>query len=374
MNTPSADIGDLSAVRCFFLWGEDTVSRERARDAIIAGLEAAAGPCTREPFDPAAESAALFAQRMLTPSLFPETRIFHLRHAQTLRDEDLDELDAALSGDIGGVYCIIEVDEGKKDAGRIVKKLHGNDRGNACRIFEFEKPADWKIADWLVAHAQILIGRRITKPDAEYLAERVGYDVDALHSELQKIDLYLAPAAPVTRAAIDHCTARLRQVTPFELAAAVGRRDFPLAVRTIEAIFSVAVYMPLIVSALGRHFWALFRINKFLAVNPEVGRRFAASRGSKNPDQTATGLAIGKAAGLLGDGEERKIYPVLIKSGIVEQSSRFSEDDLARIVEWLLEFDAGVKTGKIEPTQYALQMLCYKIIRAGTVQTGDDRG
>ena len=366
-------IGNLSAIRCFVLWGEDTVSRERAREAVMAAIKAAAGPYTREPFDPAVESAALFAQRMLTPSLFQETRIFHLRHAQELRDEDLGELDTALSGDIEGVYCIIEIDEGKKDAGRILKKLHIDERLSAVPpkgfVLEFEKPPDWKIADWLVANAPLLIGRRIIKQDAEYLAERVGYDVDTLHSELQKIDLYLPPGAPVTRAAIDRLTAREREMKPFELAAAAGRRDFPLALRVIEALFSVTVYMPLVVSALGRHFWALFRIKKFLAANPGVARRFAASKGSKNQDQTETGLAIGKAAGLFGDGEERKIYPVLIKSGIVEQAAGFSENELARILGWLLEFDTGVKTGRIEPTRNNLQMLSYRIIRGEAALT-----
>jgi len=374
MSTLIDGIKNLHSVRCFVLRGEDTVSRERAREAVIAALKEVAGPYTREPFDPAAESAALFAQRMLTPSLFQETRIFHLRHAQELKDGDLGELDTALSGDIEGVYCIIEIDEGKKDAGRILKKLHIDERLSAKPptgfLLEFEKPPDWKIADWLVANAPLLIGRHIAKADAEYLAERVGNDLDTLHSELQKIDLYLAPAAPITRAVIDHLIAAERQRAPFELAAAVGRHDFPLALRIVSALFSVTVYMPLVVSALGRHFWALFRIKKFLAANPAVGRRFAASKGGKNQDQTETGLAIGKAAGLFGDGEERKIYPVLIKSGIVDQAAGFSEDELARILGWLLEFDTGIKTGTIEPTRDNLQMLCYRIVRARQVLEG----
>ena len=65
---------------------------------------------------------------------------------------------------------------------------------------------------------------------------------------------------------------------------------------------------------------------------------------------------------------------MLIKSGIVEQAHAFSEDELAQIIGWLLAFDTGIKTGKIEPTEDALQMLCYRIIRAGAVKTGDDAG
>jgi len=362
-------IKEVSAVRCFVLRGEDTVSRERAREAIIAAIEKEGGPCVREPFDPSsAESASIFAQRMLTPSLFAERRVFHLRHAQVLEDEDLDELDSALSGGLEGVYCIIEIEEGKKDAGRVLKRLHIDERRSgkppAACLLEFEKPRDYEIAGWLVDNAPLLIGRKIALADAEYLVERVGNDLDTLHSELQKMDLYLPPAVPVTRTVIDHITGAMRPATPFELAAALGRRDFPRAMRIIDLLFSVTVSMPFIVSVLGRHFWALFRIKKFLAANPDVGRRFAASRGSRNSDQIETGLAIGRAAGLLSDGEERRIYPVLIKSGIMEQAGKFTDTECAAILSWLVEFDTGTKTGRVEASEESLQMLCYRIIRA----------
>lgn len=359
------------AVHCFILSGDDTVSRRRAREEIIAGLEEAAGPCIREHFDPAAESASAFAQRMLTPSLFQETRIVHLRHAQTLSDDDCAELGPVLSGDIPDVYCVIEIDESKKDASRFLKKFHRDSstplaERSKYRIAEFERPPDYKIPGWLVDNVPFLIGRRIAKADAEYLADRVGYDLDVLHSELQKVDLYLPSNAPVSRNAIDHVTGSVREMSSFELAAAAGRRDLPRALRIIEGLFSVNVPMPLVVSALARHFWALFRIKKYLAVHPEVGRRFTASKGFKNPDQDAAGLAIGKASGLLQDGEERKVFPVLIKSGIVEQAKGFSEDELAHIIGLLLEFDVGIKTGAIEPARHNLEMLCYRITRVRT--------
>jgi DNA polymerase III delta subunit len=373
--SPNIDgINNFSGVRCFFLQGEDTVSRERAKDDIIAALEKTGGPCVRELFDPAAEAASLFAQRMLAPSLFQERRVFIMRHAQDIEDGDLDELDTALSAGLDGVYSIIEIEEGKKDAGRVLKRLHVDERisgtpPTACHL-EFSKPREWEVAEWLVTHAPLLTGRRIARSDAEHLAERVGNDLETLHSELQKIDLYLPPGAPVNRAVIDHIAGAVRQATPYELAEALGRRDFFRARRIIDLLYSVAVSLPFVVSALGRHFWALWRIRKFLADNPEVGKRFAASRGGKSQVQTETGLAIGKAAGLLDDGEERKIYPVLVKSGIVEQAGKFTDEELSAILSWLLEFDTGIKTGRIEQAQSTLQALCYRIVRARQVLEG----
>ncbi|MBN2187882.1 MAG: hypothetical protein JW699_00400 [Chitinispirillaceae bacterium] len=384
MNSIVNTIKGFDTVRCFVLRGQDTVSRERARESIVAALEKEGGPCVREPFDPSAvESSALFVQRMLTPSLFQERRVFIFRHTREIRQAGLEELDAALSGLAEGVYCIIDleppvkkddaerVEGGGKEAKRVIEGLHIAERiaaqpPTAC-LLEFEKPRDYQIAGWLVDNAPVLIGRRIAPADAEYMVERVGSDLDTLNSELQKIDLYCAPGAPVTRAVIDHIAGNVRQATPFELAAALGRRDFPRAIRIIEMLFSFTISLPYVVSAIGRHFWTLFRIKKFLAVNPDIGRRFAASKGYKNAVQTETGLAIGKAAGILRDGEERRIYPALVKSGIVEQARSFSDDELAAILSWLVEFDTGIKTGMVEQTKSSLQTLCYRIVRARLV-------
>jgi DNA polymerase-3 subunit delta len=367
MNTDSQLTESIGSARSFVLWGEDTVAIERARDTICSRIEKSAGGLTHRRYDGSVASMAEFVQDMLTVSLFAETRVFHVRHAQELKNDEIEELAPALAGSIPDVYIIVEIDESKKEAAAVLKKLGAAGQkekaATSCLVLEFARPADWAIPDWIVANAPLLIGRKIAKADAEYFADRIGTDLDIIHSELQKLDLHLPPGAAVNREAIDHLSGPLREMTQFELAAAVGRRDLAAALRIIEGLFSTAIFMPLVVSALARHFWALLRINKFLESNPDVGRRFAASQGYKNPEQTATGLAIGKAAGLLGEKDANKIYPVLIKSGIISQARSFTTAELSAVLSWLLEFDVGIKTGKIEDSPASLQLLCYRIIR-----------
>ena len=73
------------SIHSFVLCGEDTVSREHARGGIVSSLEAVCGaPLTHEHFDQSIEPFALFVQKMLSPSLFADLRVFHIRHAQTL--------------------------------------------------------------------------------------------------------------------------------------------------------------------------------------------------------------------------------------------------------------------------------------------------
>jgi DNA polymerase III delta subunit len=358
-------------LRCFVFSGEDAVGIDVARAAIISRLEKAAGALTHERFDPGVETLDLFIQRMTSPTLFGEGRLFHFRHAQSLADGELAALDAALDAGIPDAYAFIEFDGTKKEIAGAWKKLHIDRRiaGTAplCMHLDYARPPDWKIPEWLVTMTPRLIGRPIAKNDAEYLADCVGYDLSLLYGELQKIDLHLPEKARIDRAVIDLITGRKREMSPFELSAAMGKKNFTAALRTIDALFTDTVYLPLVVAAISRHFWALFRINKFLEANPGVGRRFSASRGYGNPDQTAAAFTIGKAAGLLDEKGAGRVYPVIIKSGIVNQATAFTADELERILAWLLDYDMGIKTGRIGQDKKSLQMLAYRCCNARTI-------
>ncbi|MBN2037811.1 MAG: hypothetical protein JW768_13810 [Chitinispirillaceae bacterium] len=352
-----------SGVRCFVLCGNDSVSFERARAAIATHLEKTCGHLNHEHVDPAMETIEGYIQRMLSPTLFGDARLFYFRHVQEYSTDELQALDAALNTGIPDAYAIIELEGTKKETAPALKKLAVEKRSAAspplCRYGEFMRPPDWGIPQWIVDNTPHLIGRQISLADAEYLADRVGYDLDQLHSELCKIDLFLPDKTRIGRKTIDFICVAGREKSSFELAAALGRRDLAAALTIADTLSSGTVYLPLVSAAVGRHFWALFRIRAFLYAHPEVGRTFKASSGYKNPQQTAAGLAIGKAAGLLRDGDEKRVFPVIIKSGIVDQASSFTIEELKGIISWLLQFDQGIKTGRIEPGKASLQMLCY---------------
>jgi hypothetical protein len=299
-----------------------------------------------------------------------------MRRVQGLKDGEIRDLGAALDGLADNVYVILEIDGEKKEAANALKLLAVSRRCAAdppvCLHREFPRPPEHKMAEWLMANAPLLVDRRIGKAEADHLLNRAGNDVDVLHSELQKIDLHLPSGAPISRAAIDHVTGELRRWTPFELAAALGRRDLPGALRIADALFSVSTSMPLLVSAVGRHFWALLRIRKFLAANPAAGR---AVKGWKSAEQTSAALAVGRAAGLLREGQEGRVFPVVIKPGLVDQAAAFSDAELVRILRMLMAFDVGVKTGRVDSMhaagRSALQDLCHSIVRIRSVMNGE---
>lgn len=355
--------------RVQILCGDENVGRERAKVKFLNSVKELHGNFTSESFNPETDEFLAFLESILTPSLFQDTRVFQIHRAQNLSDAQIKELNRLLDNLPPDVYLIIEIDEDKKGKGesKTVKKLKIENRcaskESDCTYLEFVKPPEYKIGQWLVEQVPRLFERTITKADADFLVDLAGNDLNILYSELQKIDTYLSSGDSIGRAEIEQIVEPSRQMTVFELASALAERQFPRALQIIDSLFTTNAFAPVVVSAIFRHFWALFRIRCFANANSQVVKRFLNAKGFNNPDQSECGYAIGRAAGLLSEGEQRKVYPVIVASGIVKQAKKFTDEELKLIFKWLLEFDSGIKTGKIEGSQQDLQMLCFRIGR-----------
>lgn len=91
--------------------GSDSISRERARSETVTEIGTRFPGMTEERFDPMVESFSQFAERMITPSLFSEFRIFFVNHAETLTPAEFGELEHVAQFDVPDVCCIVEADE-----------------------------------------------------------------------------------------------------------------------------------------------------------------------------------------------------------------------------------------------------------------------
>lgn len=362
---------EMPVLGVYVLTGDDVVGKEHCRQRIIQKVNDSYGQAVSQKYDSSVEGFDEFLQKILTPSLFNETRVFQISHAQNLSDSEIKELAVLLDAPPPDSCIIIDVDEekssktGKSTSAGITKKLDLTKRAKngKCIHQSFPKPPDYQIAAWLMERVPQLFERKISKQDAEYLVELVGNDIGLLYSELQKIDINLEPGKPIIHSCIEEIVGASRQMSVFELAAALAEKDLARALVIVNSLFETDFYGPMMISAVFKKFWALFRIRHFGASNPDVVKKFLSSQGFKNTTQTETGYAIGLAAGLLSTGQQAKIYPVMILSRVVQQSMNFSEKELAEIFRWLLQFDIGIKTGKIAGTQQDVQLLCYKIVR-----------
>ena len=363
------------------LMGDDTISREKAKRSAIDAIQAGAKDAGIERFDPDNQSFASFAERIITPSIFQGVRIFVIRDAHHLKKDDLEIVTAVFSYDIPDVFVIIEADVARVKKGRErampkdfeewVRVFTDNVRAHPEKfaLFEFPQPPEYKMAQWVEAQTPLLLGRTITHKDAEYLVDLAGNDGATLYSELQKIDVYLPANKPIDRRAIDAVSGATRSMSPFELAQALGKRNFSKALEIVDSLYRGSVYLPLYIAAVFKHFWALFRIAIYIKKNPEEARQFEASMKRYNKSvQEEIGVKIGVAAGLLSEKQRTAVFPVLVKPDMVGQSKSFSEADYAKIFKWLKEYDVGIKTGRSDDSKIGFQLLCYKIFNVAEVE------
>ncbi|MDR3012504.1 MAG: hypothetical protein LBU70_04765 [Chitinispirillales bacterium] len=357
-------MNDKNMPRLIIAAGDDSLTIESTLENYTAAIEKKHGHYTVDHFDSSSESIGEFTMRAMTVSMFQEIRLFCILHAQNLPERDLKILDEFIEQEIPDVYVFISVDAEKKNTARakLEKTLQLKKRAGdkSISVIEATKPYDNKLADWIMARANDRFKRRISKPDAQLIADSVEYSL--IDSELKKIDMALPPGAPIDRKTIQEVVGATRAINVYELAGALGKRDLPAALCAVDSLFASEFYAPLVASTAFRHFWSVLKIRKYLEKNPDTMRQYNRGGFGKDSPQSAAAFEIGKACGLLGEKDSAKVYPVIIKPGIISQSQAFSSTGLKNILRMLQQFDVGVKTGRADAGRYTMQMLCYKIV------------
>ncbi len=359
---------DDAPARVTLLIGDDTISRERQRQHLLARIQAAHGDVSIESYDTDRETVSDFVERIVTPSLFGGVRVFTIRHAEGFTTDQIESLRLVLKTELPDEFLVVEAgaykERTQKAFASFVKDAKKNEKKGSIAVHTFTKPPEYRVAEWLVSTVPSLMDRRISRTDAEYLVDLVGSDFDAIRSELDKIDLYLDEGQPLTRKAIDEVVQGTRSVGAFELAQALGRKDLARAMSLLDGLFSANFYAPLCISALYRHFWSLFKIRALYSSQRDVFEKLRrAQRGRDRQAQNRLAFEIGCAAGLLAEGQANRVYPVIIKSGVIDQALTFPVEHLRAVFRWLMDVDVGVKTGRVDATLTFMQLLCVRIVR-----------
>ncbi|GBU20329.1 hypothetical protein R80B4_00205 [Fibrobacteres bacterium R8-0-B4] len=351
--------------RLMVVTGDDPFAIDLSKSKYLEQIRVAHGQYTLENFDSGNERMDDFTARAMTASLFQEIRVCCVLHAQSLSDKEIAALDAALNYAIPDVFIFISAEIEKKSAAekkvRNGLRLKERAKEGAVLVQEAAKPYDNKVADWIVTQVSQFYDRQIGKPEAQLLADTVEYDL--IYSELQKIDMALPPGARIDRKIILEITGATRTMTVYELAAALAKRDLPTALRVLDSLLSSNLYAPLVISAVFKHFWSMLKIKKFLHKNPALLRQYNTRGYGADSPQSIAAYEIGLACGLVTERTKNLVYPVIILSGIVNQSQNFSDKGLIDIIKILQRFDVDVKTGRADDGALSLQMLCYKIVR-----------
>jgi DNA polymerase III delta subunit len=361
------------------LSGDDTISRLQVRDELVKTVKSREPSAEIVRFSQDDQTFADFSEQILTPSLLSSMRIFIVSDLHALSDKDFDSITALFPYEIPDACVILETDKqrsGKKTRENALSKKYtafldafgeySEKSPGRFMMKEFVMPPDYKMAEWVESRVTQVFNRRIAKPDAEYLIDLAGTDPSILFSELQKIDLFLDDKAPISRDVIETVVGSTRLMSQYELAQAIAKKDDMRVLEIIDSVYVGNVYLPMYSGAIFRQFWPMFKIFQLSKSDPELISKYRSTQKRFNRQlQEETGLAIGVAAGILSEKQGKSVYPVIVKSGIVEQSLAFNNKEYMKIFSLLKEFDVGLKTGKHDDSKTSFQLFCYKIMHVG---------
>jgi len=345
------------------LSGDDLLGREKAKEQLFENLYRTHGSFIEEYFDSSRESLSEYCVRIITPTIFGDVRLFHLKHVQKLNAADQKELGKILSFSHDALYILVEYEsDGEKGLSTALKISELKKRTDVA-ILSFAKPKKHLMAQWLTDQVTQLFGRRIDMAAAEQILEFTGYELDRIYPELQKIDIYLPEGAVITTASVATVTGSGREVSVYDLCNAVGMRNWSEVYDISEKLFeenSVPVMM--FVSSLFRHFWGLYKIRIYGEQNRATANRYFNARFKEKSDIAAE-IAI--SVGLITEATKSRVYPMIVIPKVIDQAVKYSLEELRAILDRIYRYDREIKSGQAETTLDSFRMICYDLVRTG---------
>lgn len=359
------------------LTGDDYISREKFKERFLQRLKEDFNDVTVEGFNSSIEPFEVYIEKAMTYFLFASVRFFHIQHAQTFSVKELARLASVLSVNLQDVYFFIEFEKVKDDkirskekpvdvAGKLgIQKKEKKDPERYAFV-KFEKPPDYQLAKWMTQQVPVFFNRRITQSAAERLIDLAGGELDILYSELQKIDIHLDEGVAIEKAEVENIINASRSATSFELAEALSAKNSSKALYIIDSLYRDNVKETVSIAVIAKHFWKIFKLRAYSKKNRDIANAYFKTE-YREKMEIAYKIAVG--AGVFSQKDKvGKAYPVIIKPGLIDQAAEFKDDHLKRIFEYLRDYDTGIKTGRIKPTKYSFQLLCYKIVNIDEIE------
>ncbi len=345
------------------LSGDDLLGREKAKEHLFESLYSTHGSFVEEYFDSSREALGEYLVRLMTPTIFGDIRLFHLKHVQKLSAKDQEELGKVLSYSHDALYILIEYEADAEKGLSKSLRLAALKKREDVSILSFSKPKRHLMAQWLTEQVIQLFERKIEMSAAEQILEFTGYELDRIYPELQKIDIYLPEGAPITQSAVATVTGCGRDVSSQDLCHAVGNRNWAEVFAISEKLFEEnGVSVMSFTGALFRHFWGLYKIRLYAEKNRGAANLYFKSR---YKEQTAVATEIAIAAGLLTEATKNRVYPAIIMPKVIDQAAKFSQVELQKVINTISKYDREIKSGLAETTLDAFRTVCYELVRVG---------
>lgn len=200
---------------------------------------------------------------------------------------------------------------------------------------KFDPLYESQLPQWIKKEAESK-GKRITSQAAQYLADAVGNDLLRLRNELEKVSLYSGDVKEIGLNDVEAVSTKGRLKSIFELTDAVGGKDRGKAIEILGELLDNGENGVYILYMVVRHLRLIWKVKELL------------DRGTK-PDNL---------------GRELGMQPFLLKR-IVDQTKRFSSEDLKEVFPMLLEADASLKSNKLTERMVLESLFLNILSRSG---------
>jgi DNA polymerase III subunit delta len=283
--------------------------------------------------DGAAVSLPDLSEACLTAGLFEPDRLVMVRNLHDRfksKGGDVEEI-RRLLGSIPPTTTVILASHGMKEDNALVSAVR--EVGGQVRPHMIPKRAD--LPRWIAETAQQQ-GTRIERDAADLMAEMIGGDPVALHTELQKLATYAGEGVAITPQMVEELVGAMTQDSIFTLVDAIAAGDRARALQLLHAQLAQASSTPTdvalyLIRMLARQVRILLRI------------RLGQEAGHSN-SQITTDVKI----------------PRYYADRYFRQARRLSKERLQRTFEQLAALEFALKNGSADPAT-GLDLLVTKL-------------
>jgi DNA polymerase-3 subunit delta len=186
--------------------------------------------------------AAKLAEEARTPSLFSQSRVLLVAHAEKLTKTRIADLEALQQVARSSLRVILQV-----AASRAAEAL-----GKSFPVVEIDPLRPAELARWLVE-------RHGLQPDiARHVVENAEPGMFALHNEMEKLKTYVGPGRPIEIRDVDASILRAEKFGPFELDDAILARNYRKTAQVVGAMLDEGMEPLIILSRITRVWRQLF--------------------------------------------------------------------------------------------------------------------
>ena len=159
--------------------------------------------------------------------MFSERQVVLLKEAQQMRD--IDKLEPYIENPLSSTILVVSYKEKKVDGRTSLSKLL---KKNA-EVLTTKKMYDNQLPDW--THDLVLSkGYEISEKALLLLVDHIGNDLNRIDNEVEKILVNLGTRKNITEDDIEKYVGVSKEYNPFELQAAVVKKDLPKAIRIVQ--------------------------------------------------------------------------------------------------------------------------------------------